>query len=95
VRLTDHNSLTVTRSLALVTNPKPRLGSASRLSGTQFQMLLSGVAGQNYTLQMSTNLTVANWGSLFTTNSATTNAFIVIDPNATNQHRYYRLLIGP
>ena len=95
VRLTDHNALTTTRALTLITNPKPQLGSAARLSSTQFQLLLSGVAGQNYTLQMTTNLGATNWASLFTTNSATTNAFMLVDPNATNQQRYYRILIGP
>jgi hypothetical protein len=95
VRLTDSKSLTVTRPLTLIINPQPRLGSPSRLSSTQFQILLTGVAGQNYTLQMCTNLSATNWASLLTTNSATTNAFMVTDPNATNQQRYYRLLIGP
>jgi hypothetical protein len=95
VRLTDHNALTLTRAFTLITNPKPQLGSAIRVSGTQFQFLLTGAVGQNYTLQMSTNLSATNWTSLFTTNSTTTNAFIVADPHATNEQRFYRVLIGP
>jgi phage-related protein len=57
-------------------------------------MRLTGAANQNYTVQMSTNLSSTNWISLFITNNATTNSFIVTDPNATNQQRFYRILIG-
>lgn len=95
VRLTDANALTVTHSFTLVVNPKPSLSATAKISGTQFQFLLTGAANQNYTLQMSTNLSSANWTSLFTTNSATTNSFLVTDPNATNGQRFYRILIGP
>jgi hypothetical protein len=94
VRLTDHNSLTTTHTFTLVTNPKPSLRAAAKISATQFQFLLAGAAGQNYTLQMATNLSATNWTSLYTTNSAT-NSFMVVDPNATNQQRFYRILIGP
>jgi Mg-chelatase subunit ChlD len=95
VRLTDHNGLTTTHSFSLVTNPKPQLSAAVRASGTQFQFLIVGAAGQNYTLQFATNLASGNWTSLFTTNNASTNAYVVADPSATNQQRYYRVLIGP
>ena len=95
VRLTDHNGLTATHSFTLVTNPKPQLSAAVRLSGTQFQFLIVGAVGQNYTLQFVTNLASGNWTSLFTTNNASTNEYVVADSNATNQQRYYRVLIGP
>lgn len=94
VRLTDHNSLTTTHTFTLITNPKPSLRAAAKISATQFQFLLAGAAGQNYTLQMATNLSATNWNSLYTTNSAT-NSFLLVDPNATNQQRFYRILIGP
>jgi hypothetical protein len=94
VRVTDANSVTVTRTLTLITSPKPKLGSEIK-SGAQFQFLLSGVSDQNYTLQASTNLNSTNWVSLFVTNSATTNTFLVTDFNATNKQRFYRVLVGP
>jgi hypothetical protein len=94
VRLTDHNSLTVTRSFTLVVNPKPALGSQSWQTN-RFQIRLTGAVNQNYTVQMSTNLSSTNWTSLFITNSATTNVFNLTDPNATNKQRFYRILIGP
>ena len=93
VRLTDHNSLSVTRSLSLITSPKPVLALPTWLAN-QFQMRLIGVSNQNYTLQMSTNLSSTNWISLFITNNMTTNSFLLTDPNATNQQRFYRILIG-
>jgi len=95
VRLTDHNLLTVSRPLTLITSPRPRLGSGLKLANGQFQFLLTGAAGQNYTLQVATNLSSAFWTSLFVTNSVTTNSFIVVDPHATNNQRFYRILIGP
>ncbi|HEY5297758.1 MAG TPA: hypothetical protein VIK59_07520 [Verrucomicrobiae bacterium] len=94
VRLTDYNLLTVTQSFTLIVNPKPVLGSPA-WAANQFQMRLTGAAHQGYTVQMSTNLSSAHWLSLFSTNSATTNSFILIDPNATNAQRFYRILIGP
>jgi len=95
VRLTDHNGLNTTHSFTLVTNPKPQLSAAVRKSGTQFQFLIVGATGQNYTLQFATNLASGNWTSLFTTNNVSTNAYVVADSSATNQQRYYRVLIGP
>ena len=56
-------------------------------------MLLTGAAGQNYTIQYSTNLTY--WTSFLVTNNALTNSFIVTDPNATSSKRFYRALVGP
>jgi hypothetical protein len=92
VRLTDLNSTTVTRSFTLTINPRPSLILPRRLSASQFQFGVNGVAGQNYTVQYGTSLT--NWTSLFITNSAT-GTFTVTDLNATNKTRYYRLLLGP
>jgi hypothetical protein len=94
VRLTDNNSLTVTRAFALIINPNPVL-SLPNWSANRFQMRLAGAANQNYTVQMSTNLSSTNWISLFVTNNPATNSFIVTDPNATNKQRFYRILIGP
>ena len=72
----------------------PELSQPAKTSSTQFRFLLSGLAGQNYTIQMSTNLNSTNWLSLFITN-APANSFIVIDPVATNPQRFYRALFGP
>lgn len=75
--------------------PKPTISSAAHPSSSQFQMLLNGVANQNYTLQMSTNLSTSNWVTLYITNDPATNTFLLADPNATNKQRFYRVLVGP
>ena len=80
--------------LSITINARPTLGSQTWFAN-RFQMLLTGASNQNYTLQMTTNLGSTNWISLFLTNNATTNSFLVTDPNATNQQRFYRVLIGP
>jgi hypothetical protein len=94
VRLTDATALTTTKSLTLVVIPKPVLNLSAWLTN-QSQLRLTGVAGQNYTLQMSTNLNSPNWVTLFSTNNTTTNSYFLTDPNATNKQRFYRVLIGP
>jgi hypothetical protein len=94
VQMTDANSTTTNKVLAITVNPKPVLGSPSWLTNL-FQMKLIGASNQNYTLQLSTNLISTNWTSLFITNSTTTNVFNLTDPNATNKQRFYRVLIGP
>jgi hypothetical protein len=63
--------------------------------GPQFQMWLNGVSNQNYTLQMSTDLISGNWTTLSTTNSTGSDPLMLVDPDATNQQRFYRVLIGP
>jgi hypothetical protein len=93
VQATDANFTTTNKVLSITINSKPVLGSASWLTN-QFQMRLTGASNQNYTVQMSTNLSSTNWISLFITNNMTTNSFLLTDPDATNQQRFYRILIG-
>ena len=73
----------------------PQVSKATYFANGRFQLLLNGLAGQNYTLQMSTNLSSTNWLSLYVTNNSTTNSFLVVDPNATNKQRFYRIWMGP
>jgi hypothetical protein len=70
----------------------PGLAAAGFNTGNQFQLLLSGLAGQNYTVQFSTTLT--NWSTLLVTN-APANSFTVVDPNAPGTKGFYRVLVGP
>jgi hypothetical protein len=94
VQAMDANFTATNKILSITINPKPLLGSPSWLTN-QFQMRLTGASNQNYTVQMSTNLSSTNWISLFITNNTTTNSFLLTDPNATNNQRFYRILIGP
>ena len=93
VQATDANFVTTNKVLSITINSKPVLGSPGWLTN-QFQMRLTGASNQNYTVQMSTNLSSTNWISLFITNNPATNSFLLTDPNATNQQRFYRILIG-
>jgi hypothetical protein len=67
--------------------------TGSSFSNSVFELQLSGVAGANYVLQVSTNLT--DWIPL-STNNAPSNLFYLADPNATNfQRRFYRVFALP
>lgn len=79
----------------IIASGSPTIASAARVSSNQFQMLLHGLANQNYTLQMSTNVASTNWVTLYFTNNPATNSFLLTDSNATNAQRFYRILVGP
>jgi len=93
VRATDANSAFTNRSLGLTINPKLGFTLLNR-TGNQFQLQLTGVTEQNYTVQFSTNLASSNWFWLLTTNPSAASVTI-LDPNATNSSRFYRVQLGP
>jgi uncharacterized repeat protein (TIGR03803 family) len=70
----------------------PTISLPSYSASGQFQMIVNGSAGQNYTIQMSTNL--SDWTSLLVTNSSN-DSFLFCDPNVTNKQCFYRVLLGP
>ncbi len=94
VQVNDSSSDVTNKVLSITINPKPVLSALNRLTN-QFRMLLTGASNQNYTVLSSTNLSLSNWTSLYVTNSAATNSFIILDSHATNSARFYRVLIGP
>ncbi len=71
--------------------PDMAFGSLARISPTQFGFSIGGSNGVNYTVQYSTNLASTNWATL-TSFQLTTNPFPIVDENATNSVRYYRVL---
>jgi hypothetical protein len=94
VQVTDGNSGTTNKTFLLTVNPQPVL-TPMQWATNRFFMTLSGGSNQNYTLQMSTNLSSTNWISLFVTSNRTANSFLITDTNATNMQRTYRVLVGP
>jgi hypothetical protein len=94
VQVTDANSTTASKVLSIAVNPIPALASPAWVND-QFQMQLAGATNQNYTLQVTTSLSPPDWISVFSTNSPAASTFMLVDPNATNQQRFYRVLIGP
>jgi hypothetical protein len=71
--------------------PDMTIGSLLSISPTEFGFSIGGSNGVNYTVQYLTNLASTNWQTL-TSFTVTTNPFPVVDSNATNATRYYRLL---
>ena len=70
----------------------PGLAAAGLGANNHFQLQLSGLAGQNYTVQFSRTLT--NWSTLLVTN-APASSFTVVDPSAPDGNGFYRVLVGP
>src|SRR5258706_8167819 len=70
--------------------PDMGFGSLLRISPTEFGFSIGGSNGVNYTVQYLTNLASTNWMTL-TSVTLTTNPFPVVDVNATNSARYYRV----
>jgi len=67
--------------------------TAQGFTTSGFQLGFAGALGSNYVLQASTNL--LNWTPI-STNTALTNFFNWLDPQATNYpQRYYRVLRQP
>ena len=83
-RRTDFNLATLVQ--------QPGLSQPVRISPTQFQFLINGSIGQNYTIESSTTLT--NWSTLYVTN-APSSAFSITDSSATNRWNFYRVRVGP
>ena len=77
------------------TTSQPVLALPKVLANGQFQFLLNGAAGQNYTIQMSTNLGSTHWTSLYVTNCATSGSFCVTNGIPTGNARFYRVMVGP
>jgi hypothetical protein len=94
VQLTDNNSSTTNKVFGIIINPQPALTFSAWLTN-RFFLQISGASNQNYTVLVSTNLAFANWVPILVTNNHNTNTYIVADPNATNQQRYYRVKVGP
>ena len=86
-----NNSFAATAAFNIL--PQLQFTSGSYLANGRFMLQLSGVAGDSYVLQASTNL--VNWSSLYT-NVAPANAFSLTDTNAANYPlRFYRVLQLP
>jgi hypothetical protein len=83
----------IINSTSSSTNPPaaPAVLSALNFDNGQFQMLVTGSAGSNYVVQVSTNLVTTNWIPLFTNISP----FIFTDINLTAPQKFYRATVQP
>jgi hypothetical protein len=94
VQLNDGNGHSTNQNFSLTINSSSPIISPPSKFGSQFQFFVTGTSGQNYTVQMSTNLHSTNWSTFLVTNP-TMNSFFISDTNATNPARFYRVLVGP
>ena len=95
VVVTDNGSpsMSATQRFTVTVNPVSRPVLSQQVANQQTSLQVSGPAGFNYSIQVSTNL--INWSTVFTTNSPTL-PFAWMDPNGINApQRYYRVQLGP
>jgi hypothetical protein len=87
-------SLGATQSFWVTVNRPARPGLGNPLTSQgPFQIVVSGEAGPDYSLQGSTNL--VNWTTIQTTNPPVI-PFLFVDPNSSNYfQRFYRVILGP
>ena len=85
--------LSATQSFSVTVNPLPLPQMAAvGWSNGQFVLQVSGQAGPDYEIQISTNLT--QWSAMFKTNSPAM-PFSWEDFAATNSAGFYRVIVGP
>ena len=72
----------------------PRLTAPARLSSSLVQFAVTGVAGEDYRVEASTNLAMGEWFTVLNTNAPCDN-FEVTDPAAMTGPRFYRALARP
>lgn len=97
LQVSDGNGSQTNQTYSLTVNPAPgpaMVTAPTRPANGQFQMMVAGTAGQNYTVQVTTNLTPPHWMPLLTTNPAS-GTFLFRDNSATNPARFYRVVPGP
>lgn len=97
VVVTDNGTpnLSATNSFNVIVNPltQPNIITPSYSAG-QFSLSVSGEAGPDYALQVSTNLSCGSWVTLLETNSPPS-PFTFIDTNAIGAAQFYRIIVGP
>jgi hypothetical protein len=84
-----HPTLSATNSFTAIVRPAINLTNASWLGNGQFQFSFNTTAGQDYTVQYSTDL--IHWTSVLEL-EGDGDTFTIIDPNAGDPHRYYRII---
>lgn len=81
----------LTLNITLYSSGTPLITQPVRLSPTHFGFNVNGAMNANYTVQVLTNLASTNWTDLQSF-QLTTNPFPIVDVQATNSPRFYRVL---
>ena len=83
-------------NLAVYPASEPLFGQATRVGSSQFNFNLYGANGQNYTLQMSTNLSSTNnWHTVLVISNLPSSPYLLQDDWATNGAGFFRAFQGP
>jgi autotransporter-associated beta strand protein len=89
-------NLSGTNSFTVIVNPltSPSVSTFS-YAGGQFSLTVNGQVGPDYAVQVSTNLALGYWTTLFITNSPPS-PFTFVDPAAgAEPMQFYRIKVGP
>ncbi|MGA2870961.1 MAG: putative Ig domain-containing protein, partial [Verrucomicrobiota bacterium] len=81
-------TLTATNSFTVIVRPVTEISGVAWLGNGQFQFSFNTVAGQNYTIEYSTNL--VQWTPLLEL-QGDGSPFNIVDPNANNAQGFYRI----
>ena len=92
---TNTTSLSATQSFWVgVITPQPPVLTVASQYAWPFNLTINGSLGPDYLIQGTTNLSPANWQTLFTTN-APMPPFQWSDTNTAQSQFFYRVLLGP
>lgn len=72
----------------------PILQAPFQLSSNEFQFTLNGLAGQDYAIQRSANLSFSDWVTALATN-APCDTVLIKDTQSTNNAQFYRAVVVP
>lgn len=93
VTVTDASFTSASSPLEIILGPRPTLGYPTRSPANEFGFLVNGLAGQNYTLEVSSDL--LHWTSLQVTNAPSDTFRASPGSLAPGHSRYYRVMVGP
>jgi len=97
VVVTDNGAppLSATNNFNVTVNPLTSpVTSAPTFNAGVFSITVTGQAGPDYELQVTTNLLSGIWTDVVSTNSPSS-PFTLSDPNATGSMQFYRIVTGP
>ena len=92
----DPSGFSATNTFMITVNPltAPMQSSAAYSNG-QFSISVSGQVGPDYELQSTTNLAAGVWADVIATNSPQLMPVVLVDTNASESAKFYRIVVGP
>lgn len=92
----DTSGFSTTNSFTITVNSLAAPGlSAATYSNGLFSISVSGQVGPDYELQATTNLVAGLWMDIVATNSPEAMPVVLIDTNASESAKFYRIVAGP